>query len=185
MLKPLLPLLLCLVLLWPVPGPTDALRSGELLRMHVIAQDDTMTMQALKLPVRDAVRSAYAALADPTRSMLANAQALLPQLTEAAQSAALAVGYTEPVAVMLGTVTFDARTLDGVLVPAGDYPALIIRMGAGLGHNWWGLLDPNQSLLAACAEVTGEDEITWDWSPAAFWQALIRSFTYCWGGNRL
>ena len=43
-----------------VPDPTTlAMKTGVLLRMHVVAQDDTPAMQALKAPVRDAVRQVY------------------------------------------------------------------------------------------------------------------------------
>lgn len=172
MLRTIMWITLCALLALPLPHAplADALHSGTLLRMHVLAADDTDAMQALKLPVRDAVRQAYAEGADPHQTMQANAEALLPSLTSAARTAAAQAGYDGPVDVWLGTATFDARMLEGVAVPAGDYPALIVRLGSGLGHNWWGLVDPEHSLRAAsCAQADG---LVWDWSPGAVWQAL-------------
>lgn len=186
MLKNLFALLLLLPLTLSAPNVavTDALQSGQLLRMHVIAADDTPAMQALKAPVRDAVRDAYAAYAPHSGSMLADTQALLPQLTEAAQTAAQAAGYAGNVAVMLGTATFGERMLEGRVVPAGNYPALIIRIGAGLGHNWWGLVDPELSLEAAMLQTLpeGDTHLDWDWSLPGLWEALRHALPAWLGG---
>lgn len=162
-----------------VSNPVPALKSGELLRMHVVAHDDTPAMQSVKPIVRDAVRDTYAALRpDDADSMLAAADALLPQLTDAAQIAAREAGFSLPVTVAIEVVDFDERTLDGRRIPAGSYPALMIRLGDARGHNWWGLLDPGMALCAAAVE-TGGDHIEWDWSLTGFWTALCHWF----GGN--
>lgn len=176
LLRLLLPLLTALAL---VPGadasPADALRSGQLLRMHVIAQDDTAAMQALKLPIRDAVRSTYAALAPSDAPMLPTAASLLPQLTRSARDAARRSGFSGDVTVTLGPERFNARTLDGIEVPAGVYPALVVRLGRAQGHNWWGLLDPDTALHAAA--IGPDDEpVMADWSLQGVWLALRRWF---------
>lgn len=183
MRKLLLPLLAGLALLMPITDDsiTAALHTGELLRMHVIAQDDTPAMQSIKYPVRDAVRQVYADQADADRSMLSNTQALLPQMTQTAQQTAQQLGFTGSVDVLLGCATFDERTLNGITVPAGDYPALIVRLGEARGHNWWGLVDPQRSLMAAC--IQQDEGLTWDWSMRGFWQALLRSMLCTIGGD--
>ena len=159
-----------------VTDPVPALKSGEMLRMHVVAHDDTPAMQSVKLVVRDAVRETYAACRpDAPGSMLVAAGDLLPQLTEAAQSAALDAGFSLPVTVAIEVVDFDERTLEGRTIPAGPYPALMIRMGDARGHNWWGLLDPDMALSAASIGPSG-GTIEWDWSLTGFWQALCRWF---------
>lgn len=163
---------------------TQRLRSGEWLRLHVIAQDDTPDMQHLKLLVRDAVRDCYAANRPQDATMIAATQSLLPQLTRAAREAAQAAGFTGEVEVELGSHRFDDRQLAGLTVPAGEYPALVIRLGDGQGRNWWGLIDPDAALMLAAvsqedtegADHRQEEESTekkapvfWDWS----WQALL------------
>lgn len=168
MLKALLLALLLPTLTVPA---TTALQSGTLLRFHVIAADDTPQAQAIKAPIRDAVRSAYARLAPEGVSMLEAADSLLPVLTQAATEAAQRAGYSGTVTVSLEEASFDTRVLDGIVIPEGRYPALIIRMGEAQGHNWWGLLDPETSLIAACA---GDAEtLTWDWSLRALVEALL------------
>lgn len=147
----------------------ERLRSGQWLRFHVIAQDDSEEMQRIKLCVRDAVQACYAANRPEDASMLSAAEALLPALTQSAQAAARAEGFTGEVSVLLDVLPFDERTLAGVSVPAGDYPALVIRLGDAQGRNWWGLLDPETSLRFAAVEETQDGSILWDWS----WEALL------------
>lgn len=150
-----------------------ALKRGELLRLHVVAESDEAAAQALKQPVWDAVHSTYARLAPEDAPTLPTARALLPELTAAAQDAARASGFGGEVAVSLETAAFDARMLEGMVVPAGTYPALMVRLGAAQGHNCWGLLDPESSLRAACAGEDGRVDIIWDWSLGALWEALF------------
>ncbi|MGN0793622.1 MAG: stage II sporulation protein R [Aristaeellaceae bacterium] len=146
------------------------LRSGEWLRFHVITQDDTAEMQRIKLCVRDAVQECYLRQRS-SGDMLRQAEALLPELRAAAEATALAEGFTDRVDVSLGRYAFDERELLGMTVPAGEYPALMIRLGDAKGHNWWGLLDPELALQFAQVreEEPSEGPVIWDWS----WQALL------------
>lgn len=170
-LAALLAMLQILLSALSAPALTSRMRSGEWLRFHVIAQDDTAPMQRLKLQVRDAVQDAYAASASAGTAMLTQAMSLLPALTQAARDAADQAGFPGAVEVQLGMFPFDERQLFGQTIPAGEYPALVIRLGDAQGQNWWGLLDPELALRLAC--IAGEDEaaqpILWDWS----WQALL------------
>lgn len=153
-----------------------AMKTGILLRMHVVAQDDTQEMQRVKLCVRDAVQAAYAA-DDTSGPMLSKAAAMLPTLRRAAREAAAAEGFTGPVAVTIERASFDKRSLDGLTIPAGEYPALMIRLGQARGHNWWGLIDPE--LAVRCAALPETD--LWDWSFMGFLRALfnIRGEVFC------
>lgn len=146
-----------------------AMKTGILLRMHVIAQDDTAEMQRVKLCVRDAVQQAYAAAPDNGGTMLQRTGALLPQLTQAAQACAAAEGFAGSVTVVIETLAFDERTLDGLTIPAGTYPALMIRLGDAQGRNWWGLIDPELALQCAALE----DTLQWDWSLRGLLKALL------------
>lgn len=145
-----------------------AMKTGILLRMHVVAQDDTYEMQRVKLCVRDAVQQAYAA-ADGSGTMLERTQHLLPQLTQAAREAARQEGFAGSVTVAVETLRFDQRDLDGLTIPEGEYPALMIRLGEARGRNWWGLIDPE---LAAASASFGDISV-WDWSFQGFLNALL------------
>ena len=149
------------------------LQSGEYLRMHVVAQDDTAEMQRIKLCVRDAVQDCFLLARDASLpTMQAQAEAILPLLTEAACACAIEEGFTGDVTVTLGMFAFDDRELDGMAVPAGEYPALMILLGDAKGQNWWGLLDPETSLRFAGAN-TQDGPIQWDWSLKGLLRALF------------
>ncbi|MDO5143382.1 MAG: stage II sporulation protein R [bacterium] len=178
MLRSVLVLLSCFML---ASGHTVmSMQSGAYLRMHVIAADDTYAMQAVKYPVRDAVRALYASRADRSRSMLENCRSLLSELTQAAADAAQSAGFAGSVRVSLEERNFPDQVLDGCLIPAGRYPALIIRLGEAQGHNWWGLIDPEMSLRAAMVEEQDapHEPATprLDWSLRGFLSALLRIF---------
>lgn len=166
MLRFVLSVLLAATLLSPQCRAVAGMKTGVLLRMHVIAQDDTAEMQRVKFCVRDAVQQAYGT--GGTLPMLARTQALLPQLTRAAQDAAAREGFSGPVQVSVEMCHFDRRTLDGLTFPAGEYPALMIRLGEARGRNWWGLVDP--ALALDCASLPGSG---WDWTLSGLWQALL------------
>lgn len=173
MLAKCLSLLLAATLALPGASPASRLRTGEYLRLHVIAQDDTDAMQAVKAPVRDAVRDAYRSSGVRTGSMLLDAALLLPTLTRAAQDGAQDAGFDGAVDVRLTLASLDARTLEGCAIPAGRYPALMIRLGDARGHNWWGLLDPETSLAAAALPGAKAAALEWDWSLHGLLTALF------------
>lgn len=150
----------------------EKLRSGELLRFHVVAQDDTAEMQRIKLCVRDAVHACYVEKQSGSGLMLLEAARLLPALAESAESAARQEGFDGEVRIHLGVRFFSERMLGSCVIPAGEYPALMVYMGDAQGQNWWGLLDPVLSL--ELSQIPDEDEsegVEWDWS---FW-GLIRA----------
>ena len=151
------------------------MKTGVTLRMHVIAQDDTTAMQSVKLQVRDGVRDAYSALTDgKSIPMLLQAARLLPELTDAAERSAQSAGFTGAVDVALTIAEFDERTLAGLTIPAGRYPALIIRLGEAHGRNWWGLIDQQLALsCAACGDCDGNAPVVWDWSADALAEAIM------------
>ena len=182
---PMLKTVLCLLLMLqtltaPMTAPegrvTFAMKTGILLRVHVVAQDDTEEMQRVKLVVRDAVRQAYdERCPSPCLPMLAAAEAMLPDLTEAAVTSARNEGFEGVVTVAIETRAFDARELDGFLLPEGEYPALMIRLGDAQGHNWWGLIDPDFSLRTAMVQgpESTDGPTVWDWSLKALLSALL------------
>lgn len=161
----------------PIPDALHQhLLSGRWLRFHVIAADDTAAMQALKLPVRDAIQSCFRQnCTSDCRSIRAQAEQLLPQLAQAAEAAARAHGFDGPVRVTLRTEPFGSRILGALTVPAGEYPALMVRLGEAQGRNWWGLLDPELSLRLAMVPLSEKDDsaLVWDWSFRAFLSALL------------
>ena len=143
---------LCLTLcvgLWAQKKQSEL--ASQVVRLHVLAVDDTESEQALKLRVRDAVL-AYLSPAlegvtdrDEARGILA---AHMKGIAEAAAGAA----EGRKVSVSLGPESYPLRRYEGFVLPAGTYESLRVVLGEGAGHNWWCVVFPPLCLSAADAD---------------------------------
>ena len=125
---------------------TQVVPASDYVRLHVVAENDTAPAQALKLEIRDAVlKEARALLWDCPNADAAWARvnAKLDRFSEAASSRAAELGYAGSVRCETGVFAFPDREYGAVTVPAGDYRALRVVIGAGNGHNWWCVLYPS------------------------------------------
>lgn len=126
--------------------------ADRVVRLHVLANSDTEEDQALKLLVRDAVLERTTALLEQTGSR-AEAEALLreslPELEAIAEETVRANGDSYEVTAELEDASFPTKDYDGFSLPAGEYLALRIRIGAGAGQNWWCVVFP-----PLCAQST-------------------------------
>ena len=144
-----------LILIWILS--TGAARGESLgeapvsgyIRLHVVAADDGAAAQALKLEVRDAVLAAVRPLVADCGDA-GEAWRRIGQSVEALEAAATgrarALGYDGPVAAETGVFDFPDRHYGAVFVPAGEYRALRVVLGAGEGRNWWCVLYPSLCL---------------------------------------
>ena len=125
----------------------------KMIRLHVIANSDSDADQALKLHVRDAVlRRAEDILkqsADMTEAR-ARLRDSLPDIGDAAAQELAAQGSGYAVSVALEDTEFPRKTYDGFALPAGEYMALRVVIGAGEGRNWWCVVYPPLCTAAAC-----------------------------------
>jgi len=119
--------------------------AGELLRLHVIANSDTFEDQALKLKVRDAVLDAAGKLLMDVASKdeaIALVRSNLHLFESVAEDAVRREGFGYEVAVSIGRFGFPDRIYGNLFVPAGEYDAVRVVIGAGQGTNWWCVLFP-------------------------------------------
>ncbi len=125
--------------------------SGQVLRLHILANSDSEEDQALKLMVRDAVLSEFDF--DGVQS-LSEAEEMveksIPSIEQTAKDVLLSQGHDDPVhAELVKDIYFDTRRYDDFTMPAGAYDALRITIGEAAGHNWWCVLYPPLCLPAA------------------------------------
>lgn len=140
----------CCTALWAAGAaqPTDlqrAVRSGELLRIHILAHDDSDAQQAVKLKVRDAILEAFSPAltgVESAQQAVQLVQRSLPLAQQVAQRTVREQGYDYPVRVQFGAYEFPDRVYGGQLVPAGTYTALRIELGDAAGRNWWCVMYP-------------------------------------------
>lgn len=140
---------ICLALIWAATAPerdaTWAYNPDNLIRLHVIANSDSADDQQVKLAVRDAVTQYLTpALATVTsRDGAAGViQARLADITAVADAALAKCGKGYSAEAVWGRFDFPTRSYAELVVPAGEYDALRVVLGAGAGHNWWCVLFP-------------------------------------------
>ena len=143
----------CLAVLLSVRTAADAQAElrGAVLRLHVIAHSDAPRDQAVKLLVRDALLGDSEALAAVQSKQQATqtAEALTAQFRRTAVRVLWENGFDYGAAVSLERTAFPTRTYNGVTLPAGQYDALRVVLGAGKGQNWWCVMFPPLCLPAA------------------------------------
>lgn len=154
---------LCLLLqVLGFAGSSEGIRE-RVVRLHVLAHDDSEEEQALKLLVRDAVSAeatrlvGEAATRDEVVSRLREG---LPQLQAAGQRCVCEAGYAHAVRAELTDMYFTTRTYDSGTYPAGVYEAVRVTIGDGAGRNWWCVLYPPLCVSAAMAAPTAEEVLT-------------------------
>lgn len=130
--------------------------SGEVFRLHILANSDSEADQTLKLRVRDSVLACSQALfAQATSKEEAESLTAL-HLQELAQVAADTVrenGYDYPVHAEIKKMFFTTRRYEKYTLPSGMYDALRLTIGEGKGHNWWCVMFPS-----LCVSTDGEGD---------------------------
>ena len=82
----------------------------------------------------------------------------LPAIEAAARDELRRCGIDEPVRAELCHMYFNTREYEAGSLPAGDYDAVRVTIGAGAGKNWWCVIYPPICLGSAMAEGNPELE---------------------------
>ena len=130
--------------------------SASLIRLHVLAVDDSAEEQALKLRVRDAVLDFLSPRLEGIESKTEAAELLSRSLPELQSAAAAAAGGRQ-VTVTLTREYYPTRTYGRISLPAGGYDSLRVVLGKGEGRNWWCVVFPPLCWSLESAEELGQD----------------------------
>lgn len=134
----------------------------SVLRLHILANSDSIDDQALKLKVRDKVLAyANTLFSDPDATLEETENlvcAHLSDLETVARSVLVEEGAQYDVDARLVTMEFEARTYGEITMPAGEYEALRITIGEAKGQNWWCVMYPSLCVPSA-VETDTEDSI--------------------------
>ncbi len=149
-------LLLCATLLSVMPLQGEEQIYSDVIRLHILANSDSESDQALKLKVRDAILYEYKdrlACADEAEAE-ATVEALLPEIQQTAERVIREEGYGYTVTLHFTEEYYPTRAYGSLRFPAGEYRSLRIRIGEGTGQNWWCVLFPPLCVGAASGEDT-------------------------------
>lgn len=135
--------------------------AGEIFRLHVIANSDTQKDQELKLEVKNQVVDFLEETVGETHSAEETKEAVLTHLAQIEEKARDTVeekGYDYPVQAVVEKTYFPEKTYGDCTFPAGEYEALIIRIGDAKGKNWWCVLYPSLCFLDDTYAVVTEEK---------------------------
>lgn len=142
---------------------TQVRLASQVIRLHILANSDSEEDQALKLEVRDRVLETTSALLAGETEPQAAAVLLNQHLDDIAQTAAQEIsaqGHDDRVEVRLEQTWFPTRQYQGISLPAGNYLALRVLIGAAEGHNWWCVVFPNLCLPAVSERALEASTLT-------------------------
>jgi stage II sporulation protein R len=121
------------------------LTNTEYLRIHIRADSNDERAQAVKYAVRDKVVEYLTPLvaecqtkAEAMREM----KAALTDIEEVANGVLQNKGFDYRANAALQREVFPTRVYGEYILPAGEYSALILRLGSGEGDNWWCVVYP-------------------------------------------
>ena len=125
---------------------------NDVLRLHVLANSDTVEDQDLKLKVRDAVLEEGKDIfggeinVENAEEKIATEKS---RLVDAAENVVKQNGFDYDVDVFVADEYFGTRSYGDITLPAGNYTAVKVTIGESAGHNWWCVMFPPMCLPAA------------------------------------
>lgn len=136
----------------------DNLREN-VLRMHILANSDSIADQSLKLEVRDNLLEHSEEIFGENISFEDFCEVSsenLGKIQSIAQETVYNAGYDYKVNVEETKMFFDERTYGDITMPQGEYNAIRVTIGEAEGHNWWCVMYP--PLCLPIAEKVTDDK---------------------------
>ncbi len=119
--------------------------ADKLIRLHVVANSDSVEDQELKRKVRDEVIKQMSPKFEglenvsEVREVIASNLALIESI---AKEVVQRDNKTYGVNAILGSFDFPTKVYGNLTLPAGSYQALKVVLGKGEGQNWWCVMFP-------------------------------------------
>ena len=118
---------------------------SDYVRLHILANSDSIEDQKLKLKVRDAVVAyvtPYVKDVQDAKEAENTISSHKEDIIRLAKHTLAESGANYGVDVQLGNFEFPVRSYGSLILPAGDYRAVRILLGDAAGQNWWCVLFP-------------------------------------------
>ncbi len=134
--------------------------SSEVIRLHILADNDSIIDQEIKLQVRDALLPYFNTITQTASSKKEALQLLGEQcnlLTTVANETLTLLNTNYTASVSISNLYFPIRiygsqtylSKDAIIFPPGYYDSVQVILGNGEGHNWWCLAYPSLCFIDA------------------------------------
>jgi stage II sporulation protein R len=136
----------------------------ELIRFHVIANSDSPDDQYLKNKVRDRLITAIepelagATSINEATSYIKSNLILFEMIASKTISDLANVDY--PITAVFGQTNYPTRVYGELVLPAGSYQSLQVKIGEAKGANWWCVLFPPLCFVDVTRNLDSEQSIT-------------------------
>lgn len=134
--------------------------SESLIRFHVIANSDSAEDQALKLKVKDGVVDLMEQILSDSKNIDTSRALIIEnmdRIQKLAEDIVLENGFTDSIQIDLKQELFPLKKYGDIVLPPGKYEALVIRIGAAQGKNWWCILFPPLCFVDATHGVVDDE----------------------------
>ena len=124
---------------------SGSVTNSEFLRIHIRADSNDDSAQAVKYLVRDKIVEYLTPRVAGYETSVEAAEGVKALLGEIEREAELVLeknGFFYGASASIKTERFPTRIYGEYTLPAGEYTALIINLGAGAGDNWWCVIYP-------------------------------------------
>ena len=127
--------------------------SQKVLRIHIIPNSDSPEDQILKIKIRDRILSEYQENLSTKKNITPAQKYILQNLNNINKIIKEEIinnnlNYDFKTEFVNNTY-FNTRYYQNTVFPAGNYRALKITLGAGVGQNWWCVLYPTVCISSA------------------------------------
>lgn len=119
--------------------------NDKVIRLHVIANSDTLYDQQLKYKVRNKIISKFNNEFDNISSKDESEYIIIEKINDIrveAESIIKEEGYDYDVNVYYGNYKFPRKLYEDIVLPEGYYDAVRIEIGVASGNNWWCVMFP-------------------------------------------
>ncbi|HHZ01240.1 MAG TPA: stage II sporulation protein R [Tissierellia bacterium] len=118
---------------------------GKVIRLHVMANSDSLEDQELKYKVRNKIISVFNEEFENISQKPDGSRLIVEKLSQIRQEAEKIIreeGYDYDVDVYYGNYRFPRKAYEEIVLPEGYYDALKIEIGKAQGSNWWCVMFP-------------------------------------------
>lgn len=119
--------------------------SDSLIRFHVIANSDSDEDQGVKVKVKDEVVKRMQVLLEDSTTVDISREIIIKNMEDIRTLAEIVLrenGFDDQVTIALQQQEFPLKKYGDIVLPPGQYEALVIRIGEAQGKNWWCVLFP-------------------------------------------
>lgn len=135
----------------PMATAQEETSCEQYLRIHIRADSNDEQAQAVKYLVRDAVveyLTPIVAECESKEEATQRLQTKLRSIEAVANDVLQTQAFSYQAQAALKRETFPTRVYGEYTLPAGEYTALILRLGEGKGDNWWCVVYPPLCFVA-------------------------------------